>query len=424
MIDTSISSIKARQIIDSRGNPTIEADVVLKSGHIGRAAVPSGASTGKKEALELRDQDKSLFLGKSVLKAVNNIHELIQPALVGKDVTDQPSIDQTMLDLDGTENKSYLGANAMLAVSMAALRANAVAQTKHLFEMFDSTYTLPTPMMNLINGGAHADNNLDIQEFMIIPHGFDTFSKSLQAGCEIFQCLKKILNQKNLSTNVGDEGGFAPALSNHEQAIDLLIQATETAGYYPDKQVSIALDVASSEFYKDGHYISQKGTALDASTEEMIVYYENLISKYPIASIEDPLDEEDWSGWQNLTKKIGSRCQLVGDDIFVTNPKILQEGIQTNTANAVLIKVNQIGTVTETLQTIDMAKKATYNNIISHRSGETEDTFIADLAVGTAAGQIKTGSLSRSDRNAKYNQLLRIEEALGTKATFAGKSFM
>lgn len=422
MVNTKITSIKARQIIDSRGNPTVEADVTLTSGHTGRAAVPSGASTGKKEALELRDKNDT-YMGKSVLTAVANIHDKIAPALIGEDASDQTVIDQTMLDLDGTDNKSNLGANATLAVSMAAVRAAASAQDKHLFEMFGSTYTLPTPMMNVINGGAHADNNLDIQEFMIIPHGFDTFSQSLQAGCETFHHLKKILSDKHLSTNVGDEGGFAPALESNEQAIELLLSAIEKAGYKPESQISLALDVASSEFYRDGKYVSQKGTSLNNTTEEMIEHYADIISRFPIVSIEDGLSEDDWDGWKLLTEKLGSQCQWVGDDLFVTNPKILQEGISSKTANAILIKVNQIGTITETLTTINMAKDANYNNVISHRSGETEDAFIADLAVGTAAGQIKTGSLSRSDRMAKYNQLLRIEELLGSNAKFTGKFF-
>ncbi|MCB0271928.1 MAG: phosphopyruvate hydratase [Bdellovibrionales bacterium] len=416
---TTISSIHARQIIDSRGNPTIEADVTLSSGHMGRAAVPSGASTGKKEALELRDADPKKFLGKSVYQAISHIHDHIAPALTGKDSLDQKNIDTTMIKLDGTDNKSKLGANAMLAVSMANIRAAAHALNKPLYEMFGQTFTLPTPMMNVINGGAHADNNLDVQEFMIVPHGFETFSQSLQAGCEVFQHLKKILTNKNLSTNVGDEGGFAPALQNNEEAIKLLLLAIEKAGYKPASQISIALDVASSEFYKDGRYVSQKGTDLNMSSDEMIDHYENLIENYPIVSIEDGLSEDDWDGWKKLTQKLGKKCQWVGDDLFVTNPTILSQGIELGVANAILIKVNQIGTITETLQTIEMAKKAKYNNVISHRSGETEDTFIADLSVGTSAGQIKTGSLSRSDRIAKYNQLLRIEEALEQHAVFS-----
>ncbi|MEZ4819550.1 MAG: phosphopyruvate hydratase [Bdellovibrionota bacterium] len=421
MSNTKIQSIKARQIIDSRGNPTIEADITLTSGHCGRAAVPSGASTGKKEALELRDQNQQQFLGKSVQTAIANIHDKITPVLLGKDASDQALIDQTMIELDATDNKSNLGANATLAVSMAAIRATAAAQGKHLFEMFGDTYKLPTPMMNVINGGAHADNNLDIQEFMIIPHGFATFSASLQAGCEIFQHLKNTLHNHRLSTNVGDEGGFAPALENNDQAIELLLTAIQKAGYTPGEQVAIALDVAASEFHKGDRYISQKGTSLSATTDEMIHLYQDLISRYPIVSIEDPLGEDDWAGWKKLTEKLGDACQWVGDDIFVTNPKILQEGIASKAANAILVKINQIGTISETLETIAMAKTAGYNNVISHRSGETEDTFIADLAVGTAAGQIKTGSLSRSERIAKYNQLLRIEEILGAQAAFQGK---
>lgn len=422
MSKTLIKSIKARQIIDSRGNPTVEADVILENGAFGRAAVPSGASTGKKEALELRDHDKSNFLGKSVLQAVSNIQTQIAPLLVGKSCDDQQTIDHLMLELDATPNKSKLGANAILAVSMACARAFANATQIPLFQVFGDQPLLPVPMMNVINGGAHADNNLDIQEFMVIPHGFETFSQSLQAGCEIFQHLKIILKNKNLSTNVGDEGGFAPAMASNEQALDMLLQAIEKAGYKPKAQVSLALDVASSEFYKGGRYISQKGTSLNFSSDEMITYYKELLSQYPIVSIEDGLSEDDWDGWKKLTHSLGKTCQLVGDDLFVTNPLILREGIEAKCGNSILIKVNQIGTLTETLQTIALAKEANYTNVISHRSGETEDSFIADLAVGTQAGQIKTGSLSRSDRVAKYNQLLRIEEGLGKKVSFAGQS--
>jgi enolase len=419
--DSFIQHIHARQIIDSRGNPTVEAEVHCHNGIMGRAAVPSGASTGKREALELRDGKQAEYLGKSVHTAIDHVLRLIAPALKDKSVLDQATLDQIMIDLDGTNNKEKLGANAMLGVSMAAMRAAAQLQNKPLYACMGSTYTMPVPMMNVINGGAHADNNLDIQEFMIIPHGFDRFTDSLRAGCEIFHSLKKILQDKNLSTNVGDEGGFAPALQSNEQAMDLLLQAIERAGYQPQEHVSLALDVASSEFYNNGRYTSNKGTSLDKSTDEMIEHYASLLQDYPIVSIEDGLSEDDWEGWQKLTQQLGAQCQWVGDDLFVTNPHILRKGIDEKLANSILIKVNQIGTITETLQTIAIAKEAGYTNVISHRSGETEDTFIADLAVGTHAGQIKTGSLSRSDRVAKYNQLLRIEEQLGDHVDFQGK---
>ncbi len=399
----------------------MEAEVHCHNGIMGRAAVPSGASTGKREALELRDGKQAEYLGKSVHTAIDHVLRLIAPALKDKSVLDQATLDQIMIDLDGTNNKEKLGANAMLGVSMAAMRAAAQLQNKPLYACMGSTYTMPVPMMNVINGGAHADNNLDIQEFMIIPHGFDRFTDSLRAGCEIFHSLKKILQDKNLSTNVGDEGGFAPALQSNEQAMDLLLQAIERAGYQPQEHVSLALDVASSEFYNNGRYTSNKGTSLDKSTDEMIEHYASLLQDYPIVSIEDGLSEDDWEGWQKLTQQLGAQCQWVGDDLFVTNPHILRKGIDEKLANSILIKVNQIGTITETLQTIAIAKEAGYTNVISHRSGETEDTFIADLAVGTHAGQIKTGSLSRSDRVAKYNQLLRIEEQLGDHVDFQGK---
>lgn len=419
---STIVSIKARQIIDSRGNPTVEADVILENGLIGRAAVPSGASTGKREALELRDQDPKTYLGKSVHGSIQNIQEKIAPALKGKSIEDIAKLDNTMCNLDGTENKSNLGANATLAVSMAAYRAKAFSTYKPLFTLFGESFVLPTPMMNVINGGSHADNNLDFQEFMIIPHGFDRFSQSLRAGCEIFHHLKKILKDKGKSTNVGDEGGFAPQLDTVDETLELLLLSIEKAGYKPQEQISLALDVASSEFYREGMYVSQKGTDLNRTSDEMITLYKDLIEKYPIVSIEDGLSEDDWDGWKNLTQALETKCQWVGDDLFVTNPAILKKGIDETIANSILIKVNQIGTVTETLTTIGMAKDAGYTNVISHRSGETEDTFIADLAVGTAAGQIKTGSLSRTDRVAKYNQLLRIEEALGESARFAGST--
>jgi len=423
MSASNIKAILARQIIDSRGYPTVEADVHLKSGHVGRASVPSGASTGKREALELRDHNPNVFLGKSVHKALASITDHIQPVLKGMDASDQLQIDQALLNLDGSPNKHVLGANAMLAVSMACMRAVAALTDTALYELFPSQPLLPIPMMNLINGGAHADNNLDVQEFMIVPHGFDTFSRSLRAGCEVFHHLKMILNNKNLSTAVGDEGGFAPNLENNAMALDFILMAIEKAGYKPAQEISIALDVAASEFYKDNKYVSQKGTELCATGQDMVAYYEGMLERYPIVSIEDGLSEDDWDGWQNLTETLGDRCQLVGDDLLVTNPSIVQEAIDKNIANAVLIKINQIGTITETLQTLAIAKAADYRTVISHRSGETEDTFIADLAVGSGAGQIKTGSVSRSERNAKYNELLRIEESLGSKAMFAQDIF-
>lgn len=415
-----IESISARQIIDSRGNPTIETDIYLSNGSFGRGAVPSGASTGKREALELRDQNMKNFSGKSVEKAVRNIHEIIAPALQEISSIEQESADQKMIQLDGTENKSNLGANAILGVSMALANALAENRNRDLFETFGREYSLPVPLMNVINGGAHADNQLDFQEFMIVPHGFNKFSDALRAGCEVFHTLKKILHDKKLSTNVGDEGGFAPNLSDVKETLHLLLTAIEKAGYKPMHQISLALDVASSEFYENGKYISKKKTSLNQTSDGMIHFYQDLLKEFPIVSIEDGFAEDDWDGWKKSTLAMGKNTQLVGDDLFVTNPKILQEGIIKNVGNAILIKLNQIGTVTETLQTIRMAQKANYGTIISHRSGETEDTFIADLAVGTNAKQIKTGSLSRTDRVAKYNQLLRIEELLGRKAIYAG----
>ncbi len=415
-----IESISARQIIDSRGNPTIETDIYLSNGSFGRGAVPSGASTGKREALELRDQNMKNFSGKSVEKAVRNIHEIIAPALQEISSIEQESADQKMIQLDGTENKSNLGANAILGVSMALANALAENRNRDLFETFGREYSLPVPLMNVINGGAHADNQLDFQEFMIVPHGFNKFSDALRAGCEVFHTLKKILHDKKLSTNVGDEGGFAPNLSDVKETLHLLLTAIEKAGYKPMHQISLALDVASSEFYENGKYISKKKTSLNQTSDGMIHFYQDLLKEFPIVSIEDGFAEDDWDGWKKSTLAMGKNTQLVGDDLFVTNPKILQEGINKNVGNAILIKLNQIGTVTETLQTIHMAQKANYGTIISHRSGETEDTFIADLSVGTNAKQIKTGSLSRTDRVAKYNQLLRIEELLGRKAIYAG----
>lgn len=412
---SAISGIVAREILDSRGNPTIEVEVFTESGSSGRAAVPSGASTGEHEACELRDGDTKRYLGKGVQKAIQNVADVIAPELEEEfDVTDQLEIDSMLLQLDGTANKSHLGANAILGVSMACARAAADELSIPLYRYLGGCYarTLPVPLMNVINGGSHADNNLDFQEFMIVPHGFSTFSEGLRAGVEIFHHLKKLLNEKNLATAVGDEGGFAPNLASNEEALKMLMGAVERAGYRPGEQVSFALDVAASEFYKDGKYtLSAEGKSKTA--DEMIETYAALVSSYPIISIEDGLDENDWAGWKKLTDAIGSKVQLVGDDLFVTNAKLLERGILESTANAILIKLNQIGTVTETLQTIELAKVHGYRTVISHRSGETEDTFIADLAVATNSGQIKTGSASRTDRVAKYNRLIRIADDLG-----------
>jgi len=420
---TTIKDIQGRMIIDSRGNPTVEADVILEDGSLGRAAVPSGASTGTKEAIELRDKDKKQYLGKGVNQAVKNINTILKDSLKGQDASNQKNIDQKMMDLDGTDNKSNLGANSILAVSMAASHASAKSRKQNLFEYLspDQTYSLPTPMMNIINGGAHADNNVDIQEFMIIPAGRSSFSEALRCGAEVFHALHKNLSDKGLATTVGDEGGFAPNLNSNEAAIQLIMESISMAGYEPGKDVYLGLDCASSEFYKDGQYlITSENQSLDSN--EMADYLAKWCEKYPIISIEDGMSEFDWDGWKLLTDKIGKNVQLVGDDLFVTNPKILHEGIAKSVANSVLIKVNQIGTLSETFETISMAKKANYTAVISHRSGETEDTTIADIAVGTNAGQIKTGSMSRSDRVTKYNQLLRIEEYLGKNATYAGLS--
>ena len=416
----SIKSVHARQIMDSRGNPTIECDIILAGGALGRAAVPSGASTGSFEALELRDGGNA-YMGKGVLTAVKNVNEIIAPAIIGTDASNQTELDEKMFDLDGTKNKEKLGANAILAVSLAA--AHAVAHQKNipLYKYIAEIYgnsnpdVLPRPMMNIINGGAHADNGLDAQEFMIIPNGAKSESEAIRMGSEIFHNLKSILKKSGNSTNVGDEGGFAPNFHSCAEALDTIIAAIRAAGYTPGKDVSIGLDVASSEFYKDGIY-SFEGKQMTA--DQMIEYYADLISKYPIISIEDALAEEDWENWKKLTDKIGEKCQLVGDDLFVTNPARLKKGIDAGVANAILIKVNQIGSLTETLQAIKMAQDAKYGVIISHRSGETEDTTIADLAVATNAGQIKTGSMSRTDRMAKYKQLLRIEEELGNNAKY------
>ena len=415
-----IKKVHARQIMDSRGNPTIECDIVLSGGAMGRAAVPSGASTGTFEALELRDGG-SAYMGKGVLNAVKNVNEIIAPAIIDFDASKQTELDEKMLALDGTANKERLGANAILAVSMAA--AHAVANQKHiplykyLAEIYGNTNPciLPRPMMNIINGGAHADNGLDAQEFMIIPNGATSEFEAIRMGSEVFHNLKKILKSAGMSTNVGDEGGFAPNFNSCDEALETIVSAIRAAGYTPGTQVSIGLDVASSEFFRDGIYHFQGKTL---SSDEMIAFYEELITKYPIISIEDALAEEDWDAWRKLTEKIGSKCQLVGDDLFVTNPSRLERGIANGVANAILIKVNQIGSLTETLRAIKMAQDANYGVVISHRSGETEDTTIADLAVATNAGQIKTGSMSRTDRMAKYNQLIRIEEELDKSAKY------
>jgi len=417
---TFIEDITARQILDSRGNPTVEVDVTLSCGVMGRAAVPSGASTGIFEALELRDGDKSVYCGKGVLKAVENVNDLIAPELIGEDASNQQAIDQMMLALDGTENKAKLGANAILGVSLACAKASSLAFEMPLYRYLGgiNANTLPVPMMNVINGGAHADNNVDVQEFMITPVGATSFQEAIRMGAETFHALKKVLSDKGLATSVGDEGGFAPNLSSNEEALEVIITAIKNAGYTTD-QIKICLDPASSEFYEDGKYnLAGEGRIL--SREEMVEFYADWTERYPIISIEDGMAEEDWEGWKMLTDRIGDKCQLVGDDLFVTNTKKLAEGIAKETANSILIKVNQIGTLTETLDTIAMAHKAGYTAISSHRSGETEDTFIADLAVATNCGQIKTGSASRSDRIAKYNQLIRIEQELGSAAKYLG----
>ena len=415
-----IVEIFAREILDSRGNPTIEVDCQLDSGALGRAAVPSGASTGSREALELRDGDKNRYLGKGVRSAIENV-DLIAKEVEGMDAREQAMIDLVMKQMDGTENKKNLGANAILGVSLAVSRAAAEAAGLPLFLYLGGAgaRTLPVPMMNVINGGAHADNNLDVQEFMIVPAGFDTFSESLRAGVETFHQLKKILHDKKLTTAVGDEGGFAPDLKSNAEALDLILSAIEKAGYRPADQIYLGMDVAASEFYEKKKY---RFEGVERSSDDMVEYYVQLRNKYPIISIEDGMSEGDWDGWDSLTGVLGSGTQLVGDDLFVTNPEIFRKGIDRGIANAILIKVNQIGTLTETLEAIEMGKRAGYRSVISHRSGETEDSTIADLAVATNAGQIKTGSASRSDRMAKYNQLLRIEEELGDAAMFAGKA--
>ena len=420
--NTQIANIRAREIIDSRGNPTIEADVILESGSMGRAAVPSGASTGSREAIELRDGDKSRYLGKGVKNAVAHVNGEILAALKGHDAGDQAAIDQTMIDLDGTPNKARLGANAILAVSLAAAKAMANEQDVPLYQYLGGTesFEMPVPMMNIINGGSHADNSVDLQEFMILPIGAPTLSEAVRYGAEVFHNLKQVLHGRGLSTSVGDEGGFAPDLPSNEAAIEVILEAIDKAGYKAGEDICLGIDAASSEFYKGGKYVlASEGKSLSA--DEFIDVLESWVDKYPIISIEDGMDENDWDGWKAQTERLGSRIQLVGDDLFVTNTKILQEGIDKGIANSILIKVNQIGTLTETLAAIEMAKQAGYTAVISHRSGETEDATIADLAVATNAQQIKTGSMSRSDRVAKYNQLIRIEEMLGGRANYAGR---
>ena len=418
---SAIVDVVAREILDSRGNPTVEADVLLESGVMGRAAVPSGASTGSREAIELRDGDPSRYLGKGVVQAVENVNTEISEAIIGLDAEEQAFVDMALIDLDGTENKSRLGANAMLAVSMAVAKAAAEEAGLPLYRYFGGSgpMSMPVPMMNVINGGAHANNNLDIQEFMILPVGAASFREALRCGAEVFHHLKKLVDKKGYPTTVGDEGGFAPNVSGNDEAIELILRAIESAGYTPGQDVVLGLDCASSEFYKEGKYVlaSEK---LELSSEAFADYLATLADRYPIISIEDGMAEGDWAGWKVLTDKLGKRVQIVGDDLFVTNPKILREGIQKGIANSILIKINQIGTLTETFAAVEMAKRAGYTNVISHRSGETEDSTIADIAVGLNAGQIKTGSLSRSDRIAKYNQLLRIEEDLGDIAAYPG----
>jgi enolase len=419
---SSIVDIVGREILDSRGNPTVEADVLLESGVIGRAAVPSGASTGTREAVELRDGDNDRYGGKGVLNAIAHINTEICEAIIGLDVVEQSFIDQTLIDLDATDNKSRLGANAILAVSLAVAKAAGEDSGLPLYRYLGGAagMQLPVPMMNVINGGAHANNNLDIQEFMIVPVGIESFSEAVRCGAEIFQTLRKLIDAKGMPTTVGDEGGFAPSLPNNEAALQFIVEAIEKAGYTPGSQVVIALDCASSEFFKDGKYqLASEGLALDAT--EFTDYLATWVDKFPIISIEDGMSEADWEGWKILTRKLGKKVQLVGDDLFVTNTRILAEGIRENIANSILVKINQIGTLTETFAAIEMAKRAGYTAVVSHRSGETEDTFIADLAVASNALQIKTGSLSRSDRLAKYNQLLRIEEDLGDAASYAGR---
>ena len=420
---TTIDEIVAREILDSRGNPTLEVEVVLSGGAVGRAAVPSGASTGKFEALELRDEDPKRYLGRGVLRAVDNVHDLIAPELLHLDATDQVAIDRRLLELDGTDNKSKLGANAMLGVSLACAKAAAQAAGLPLYRYVGGTQArvLPVPLMNVLNGGKHADNNLDIQEFMIAPVGASSFREALRIGVEVYHHLKQVLRKRGLSTAVGDEGGFAPNLRTNREALDLLVEAIAAAGYRPGEDVVLALDVAASELYRDGRYVFP-GEGTERGVDEMIAFYEELVRAYPIRSIEDPLDQEDWEGWKAITRALGDRVQLVGDDLFVTNTRRLRRGIEAGVANAILVKVNQIGTLTETLEAVETAHRAGYRAILSHRSGETEDTTIADLAVAVNAGQIKTGAPCRTERVAKYNQLLRIEEELEDAAIFPGLS--
>ena len=424
---SKIKSIQAREVIDSRGNPTVEAVVTLENGTIGRAIVPSGASTGAREAIELRDEDKSRFMGKGVLKAVANVNGDIANLIIGMDAEDQTGIDNAMIELDGTENKGRLGANALLAASLATAHAAANDKGEALYQYLggkfgtSGQFKLPVPMMNIINGGEHADNSVDMQEFMIVPVGAPSLAEAVRYGTEVFHNLKSVLSKRGLNTAVGDEGGFAPDLSSNEEAIEVILEAIENAGYTPGKDIYLGLDCAASEYYKDGKYVlAAEGKSFDAAG--MIDYLENWVNKYPIITIEDGLDEADWDGWKLLTERLGDKIQLVGDDLYVTNPNIFREGIDKNIANSILIKFNQIGTLTETLEAIKMAHDSNYTAVVSHRSGETEDTTIADLSVATNAGQIKTGSLSRSDRIAKYNQLIRIEEALGANGVYAGKS--
>jgi enolase len=419
---STISKIHAREVLDSRGNPTVEAEIALADASKGRAIVPSGASTGEHEAVELRDGDKQRYMGKGVLKAVENVNTRISKALAGMDIGDQRALDQKMIELDGTDNKSRLGANAILAVSMAAARAAAASSKQPLYQYLGGVGAnlLPLPMMNILNGGALADNNVDFQEFMVMPVGASTFSEALRWGVEVFHTLKGVLKKRGYNTAVGDEGGFAPSVKSNVEAIEVVLEAIQQAGYKPGKEIAIALDPAASEFYQDGKYVFKKSDKSAKSSDEMIRFWAKWVQDYPIVSLEDGLSEEDWDGWAALTKEVGGKIQLVGDDIFVTNIEFLQKGIDKHVANSILIKVNQIGTVSETLDATDLARRNGYTSVISHRSGETEDTFIADLAVATGAGQIKTGSASRTDRIAKYNQLLRIEEELGGAARFLG----
>ncbi len=424
---SEIIDIRSREVLDSRGNPTVEVDVLTRSGIMGRAMVPSGASTGKHEAVELRDGDKSRFIGKGTLKACENVNNFLREALIGQNIFDQIRIDEMMLEIDGTENKSKLGANAILGVSLAVAKAAAKESNLPLYKYIGgvNAHMLPVPMMNILNGGSHADNSIDFQEFMVMPIGADYFSEALRMGVEVFHSLKKVLKDKGYSTNVGDEGGFAPNLKSNEEAIETILYAIEKAGYKPGDDIMIALDPASSEYYLEDEkkYHLKKSSGEKLTSEQMIAYWKNWVNKYPIISIEDALAEDDWDGWKLFTKELGDKIQIVGDDLFVTNPYRLQQGIEEQAANAILIKLNQIGSLTETLDVINMAKSHSFANVISHRSGETEDTTIADLAVGMNAGQIKTGSASRTDRIAKYNQLMRIEEELGNMAYFPGRDF-